>query len=136
MSCDYSVWNTKKRFTASEAGEVHERLCESDLSDVEPSPNVRAFYQELTAKHPEIDTVPDDRIDDHEYCPWSCALDHSEAHVIMPCVWSKADYVGDLVKALARKHILVFYDPQSELVIYPDDARNELRKPWWKFWTN
>ncbi len=121
MSCDYSVWNSPKRFTEQEAGEVHSRLCESDLSDVEPSPKIGAFYAELTARHPELDTVPEDSIDDVDLCPWSCALDCSEAHVIMCCVWSKAVYVGDLVRSLAKKHGLTFYDPQSGTVSFPGE---------------
>jgi hypothetical protein len=134
MSCDYSVWNSPQRFTPQEAGEVHGRLCESDLSDVEPSPKIGAFYAELIARHPEIDTVPEDKIDDHDLCPWSCALDRSEAHVIMPCVWSKADYVGDFVMRLAKKHGLTFYDPQSEKIIFPDGEETGRFKPWWKIW--
>jgi len=145
MSCDYSVWHTTKRFTHDEAGEVHRRLCESDLHDVEPSPRVAAFYAELTALHPEIDTVPDDRIDDHDYCPWSCAMDRSESHVIVCCVWPKADYVGELVERLAKKHHLVLYDPQSGRVGYPPSLPSDreaaplapeprAKKKWWKFW--
>jgi hypothetical protein len=135
MSCDYSVWNSKKHFTAKEAGEVHGRLCENDLSDVEPSPSIAAFYQELTAKHPEIDDVPEEKMGDNDYSPWSCSLDKSDGHVIMPCVWVKADYVGDLVRTLAKKHGLVFYDPQSERILYPHSETSQAKqKPWWKIW--
>jgi hypothetical protein len=90
----------------------------------------------LTEKHPEIDTVPEDRLDDHEYCPWSAALDRSPGHVIMPCVWSKADYVTGLVHELARKHGLAVYDPQSDRVTYPDEATSpgDGKRRWWKVW--
>jgi hypothetical protein len=40
----------------------------------------------------------------------------------MCCVWSKASYVHELVQALARKHRLALYDPQSERVTYPDGS--------------
>jgi hypothetical protein len=40
----------------------------------------------------------------------------------MSCVWSKATYVGGLVRDLARKHGLAVYDPQSDKVIYPDGS--------------
>lgn len=130
MSCDYSVWNSKKRITPQEANEVHQRLCEDDLSDVEPSPKVSAFYAELTARFPEIDAVHND-----DYlCPWSCTLDRSEAHVIMPCLWSTANTVGDFVKSLAKKHGLTFYDPQSDKLIFPDGDEATSSRPWWKFW--
>lgn len=80
MSCDFAVWFPHKRFTDEEAGEVYARLCEGDVSDVKPNPAVDAFYAELVANHPEIDDVPEDQIDDHELCPWSCAMDRSPAH--------------------------------------------------------
>jgi len=89
----------------------------------------------LTAKHPEIDTVPDDRIDDHDYCPWSCALDRSPGHVIMACVWSKAEYVDGFVRAMARKHGLAVFDPQAGTISYPEaSGEKSAKKPWWRFW--
>jgi hypothetical protein len=122
MSCDYAVWYPEKRLSDDEARELYLRLCDGDTSGVVAHPAVDAFYTELTAKHPEIDTIPEDRIDDHDYCPWSCKLDRSSGHVIMACVWPKADYVGELVGTLARKHGLALYDPQSERVTYPDGS--------------
>ena len=96
------------------------RLCDGDASALVPHPSIDAFYAELTARHPEIDTLPEEKIDDHDYCPWSCKLDYSPSYVIMCCVWSKASYVHELVQTLARKHGLALYDPQSERVTYPD----------------
>jgi hypothetical protein len=120
MSFDLGVWFPHKRLSDKEAGELYVRLCESDTSGVQSHQEVDAFYTELTATHPEIDTIPEERIDDVDYCPWSCALDHSSAHVIMPCVWSKAEYVYRFVHDLARKHGLAVYDPQSGRITYPD----------------
>ena len=97
MSCDFGVWFPHERLSDKEAGEVYARLCEGDVDTVQSHPAVEAFYEALTAIHPEIDTIPEERIDDHDYCPWSCALDRSPAHVIMPCVWSQADRVHRLV---------------------------------------
>jgi hypothetical protein len=105
-----------------EARELYLRLCDGDTSGVVPHPAIDAFYSELTAKHPEIDTIPKERTDDHDYCPWSCRLDHSPGHVIIPCVWSKATYVHRLVRNLARKHGLAIYDPQTDRVTYPDGS--------------
>lgn len=99
---------------------MYVRLCDGDTSGVVQHPAIDAFYAELTAMHPEIDTIPEERIDDHDYCPWSCKLDYSPSHVIMSCVWSKATYVHQLVQGLALKHGLALYDPQSEEVVYPD----------------
>ena len=97
------------------------------------TPAVDAFYEELVAKHPEIDDISDDQVDDHDLCPWSIAFDRSGGHIIMSCVWSKADYVSALHKSLATKHGLAHYDPQSEQVHYTD-APSTAPEPWWKSW--
>jgi hypothetical protein len=120
MSFDLGVWHTPKRLTDEEAGLLYVALCELDNQGLPPHPAVDAFYAELTARYPEIDTVADDRIDDHDYCPWSCALDRSPGHVIMPCVWSQAENVERFVHQLARKHGLAVYDPQQGRVSYSD----------------
>jgi hypothetical protein len=132
MSYDLGVWYPRTRLTDDGAGNLYVRLCEGDTSGITPHPAVEAFYADLTAKHPEIDTVPEDKIDDHDYCPWSCALDHSPGHVIMSCVWSKSEYVHQFVHELARKHGLAVYNPQSSTVTYPDGSTG--KKPWWRFW--
>lgn len=140
MSYDLGVWYPHQRLGNAEAAKLYVGLCEGTVEVPPAHPAVDAFYEELTAKHPEIDTVPDDRIDDHDYCPWSCALDRSPGHVIMPCVWSKAESVDRLVRSLARKHGLAVFDPQSGTISYPDsvpsgsttpEAEN---RPWWKYW--
>jgi hypothetical protein len=112
MSFDLAVWHSPRNVTTEEAGQLYVTLCESDSQAVVSHPAMDAFYEELIARYPEIDTVPDDRIDDHDYCPWSCALDHGPGHVLMPCVWSQAENVNEFVHALAEKHGLVVYNPQ------------------------
>jgi len=116
------VWFPHNHLSDEEAGEVYEALADGDSEDLAAHAAVADFYAELTQKHPEIDDVPEGRIDDTDYCPWSCELDHSEGHLIMCCVWSKAEYVYDLVKGLALKHGLAMYDPQEGHVTYPSAA--------------
>ena len=132
MSCDYSVWNTPKRLSPEEAGALYARLCEGDTSGVVEHPGIASFYAELTKQHPEIDDVPEEQVDNADLCPWSIAFDRSEGHIIMCCVWSKADYVGLLASRLAAKHGLAFFDPQSGKVAYP--GLEQETKPWWKLW--
>lgn len=135
MSCDHAVWFPTQRLSDKEAGALYARLCDGELSGVVPHGAIDAFYDELAAKHPQIDDVPADRIDDHDYCPWSSAFDRSSCHLIMFCVWSRADYVEGLLKSLARKHGLALYDPQSDRIWYPDDVvASAPKKPWWRFW--
>ncbi len=132
MSCDYSVWHTNSRLNSVEAQALYLRLCEGDVSGIVPHPSIDAFYDELTARHPEIDDVPEDRLEDTDLCPWSIAFDRSDGHLIMCCAWSKAVYVGNLLLQLASKHGLALYDPQSERIFY--SSASQVAKPWWKFW--
>lgn len=123
MSFDLAVWYPQRRLSNKEATELYLRLCDGDIRGLVPHPAIDAFYSELMARHPEIDTIPEEQAGDTDYCPWSCRLDRSPGHVVMCCVWSKATDVGQLVETLARKHGLVVYDPQSETVIYPDGSK-------------
>ena len=115
MSCDYAVWDTSIGADPKRYAE----LCEQQLKPTGESPAVNAFYSELTGRWPEIDDVPGDKIDDHDFCPWSIAMDRSGMHVVMCCIWPKADEVGKFVERLAEKHGLVFYDPQSDRINAP-----------------
>jgi hypothetical protein len=131
MSCDYAVWNTSGRLDAEQAGKLHQRLCEGDTSGVVAHAGVGRFYAALIARYPELDDASEGA-EAGEACPWSAAIDRSEGHVIVSCVWPRADEIGEFVRGLAAEHGLAFYDPQSELVLYPGEAPR--RAPWWKFW--
>jgi hypothetical protein len=90
-------------------------------SPVVAHPSIDRFYDELTDRYPELDDVPETRIDDMDYSPWSCRIARSPGYVIASCVWSKADEVRLSISELARKHRLAFFDPQSGIIFYPDD---------------
>jgi hypothetical protein len=119
MSFDLGVWHTPERLMDDKAAALYTALCGSQIDGVTRHPAVEAFYAELTCRYPVIDTVPDDRIDDHDYCPWSCALDSSPGHVLMACVWSQSRNVERFVRAIAAKYGLAVYDPQQGRITYP-----------------
>ena len=117
MSFDLGVWNSEEPITDAQASETYLRLCQ-DLPYLDgENAAVEAFYQELIQRWPEIDTIPEEKVGDFDFCPWSCALNHSGRAVVMSCVWSKATEVGRVVEALARKHGLLLFDPQASRVI-------------------
>ena len=134
MSFDLSVWYSSRPVEPSEGGPFHVALCEGERGRVEPSPHVHQFVQELTARYPQIDDVPEERVDD---CPWSIAFDQSDGHVMMSIAWSRAEEMLAVVRDLAAKHRLVCYDPQENVVYNPpgpEAAAPPRRRPWWKFW--
>jgi hypothetical protein len=140
MSCDFGIWWPSNRLDAGAAGRLYAALCEGDTTGVAPSPAIDAFYNALTRIHPEIDDVAEEDLDNADLCPWSIAFDRSPGHLIICCVWSKAQYVQELIHRLASEHGLAVFDPQSETVTYPspEGARSMptalTRRPWWRFW--
>jgi hypothetical protein len=123
MSCDYGVWYSKTSLTDEEAAKIYVGLCEEWPFLEGENQAARAFYNDLTRRWPELDTIPDEKMDDKGYCPWSCKISHSGTAVVTACVWSMADQVGSFVKDLATRHQLVFYDPQSERVHLPEHLK-------------
>jgi len=122
MSYDLGILSIKNRISNQEASVLYATLCNGDYSGVISNSSVNMFYDELTAKHPEIDNVPDEEIDNTDLCPWSVAFDRSDGHIIICSVWSKAEYVFELILNLAGKHGLATYCPQSKIIIYPDGS--------------
>lgn len=113
MSWDCAVWHSNVVKNKEDAGKLYNKLCDGDTSLVGPTQRIQDFYEELTSKHPEIDDVNEDEIDNLDLCPWSITFDKSEGHIIMSCAVNKAEYVSDLIQKLAKKYELSFFEPQN-----------------------
>jgi hypothetical protein len=118
MSWNCAVWHCNSVKDKNNAEILYNKLCQGDTSLIGPTQRMQDFYEELTSIHPEIDDINDDEVSDLDLCPWSVIFDKSEGHIIMSCVPSKADYVSDLIRDLAKKHQLSFYEPQDITFIY------------------
>ncbi|HHF3081720.1 TPA: hypothetical protein ACPJ03_004667 [Vibrio diabolicus] len=136
MSFDIAILSLEKRVSNSEASKIYAEILEGNYSHIAKNAAIEDLYRELTAIHPEIDDIPDEKIDDIDFCPWSCEFDKSAAHIIISSVWSKSDYVYELVQSLAVKHSLALFSPQTEVVVYPDGSEGVevKKKTWWKCW--
>jgi len=121
MSLDLGIWRTNDPLGNQGASDVYHRLNEGDISALQPHPAIDAFYTDLVARFPELDDVPDDKIDDSSYCPWSCRIDRSPRHLVLSFVFSSAEMVGDFVGALQEKHRVTVYDPQEGKEYFPDE---------------
>src|SRR4051812_35676555 len=105
MSFDLAVWYSDKAPSVTEAGELYVKLCNQEWIPTEEHPSVEAFYQELCRAYPEIDTLPDDQVDD---CPWTCAHDRSGLHVIVAMSWGdRSTKAAELIVELSARHGLV-----------------------------
>ena len=117
MSWDCAVWHSNSVKNKEGADILYRKLCEGDTSLLGPTQRTQDFYEELTAKHPEIDDISEDEIDNLDLCPWSVTFDKSEGHIIMSCISSKAEYINTLVQELAEKYGLSFYEPQKMIFV-------------------
>ena len=113
MGWNCAVWHSNSVKNKKDAEELYEKLCEGDTSLIGPTQRIQEFYEELTSKHPEVDDVGEDEIDNLDLCPWSFAFDKSEGHIIMSCEFSKVEYINVLIQELAKKYEVSFYDPQN-----------------------
>jgi len=120
MSYDLAVWYPSRLLSDEEALKQYQELCNEIIGDLEPHTSIDAFYLELSSVHPEIDDVPEDKIGDFDFSPWSVEHDRSDRHILMSCVWSRSDYVYDFVLKLAKKHGLAVFDPQLTKIHYPN----------------
>jgi len=130
MSFDLGVWCSDEPLTDEDAGDLYVNLCEQKWIPIGENAAVDAFYKELPNRYPEIDTVPEEGL---ENCPWSCAHNRSELHVLIAMTWSSSAEIAPVVLALAAKHGLVCYDPQESKVHLPSQLkpRPSRLRSWW-----
>jgi hypothetical protein len=84
-----------------------------DESAFEPSPDVRAFHDELLGRWPS----PDDA--DGGVPTWSSSPEQSDRVVCLDYSWSAPGELLDDIDRLARLHQLVLYDPQGPSLHVP-----------------
>ena len=118
MSYDISVWSIPRVFSRQDAIQAWSDICDDDgtFEPFEDSPKLGEFQRELEDKYPQIDTLPDDKIDES---PWSCGFEPEGPTLTLSCVWSRAEEMSDYVFDLAMKHNLAVFDFTSELIYMP-----------------
>ena len=114
MGFDQGGWRSDNSLGRKEAGEIYVRLCGGSTVSSGNSPKVSAFYDEITRRYPEIDTLSEDEVDGS---PWACRLDRSGKHVLMAIVPSRAEELVEVVSVLARRYQLLCFNPQSDDVL-------------------
>lgn len=122
MSYDLAVWFPNQMLSDEEALQQYYELFDENIGSLIAHPAIGAFYVELCKLHPQIDDVPEERVGDFDFSPWSIAHGLAECHVMISCVWSHGNYVHDLVLRLARKHGLAMFDPQQTKIHYPTNG--------------
>lgn len=126
MSFDLAVWKSATPMSDEKAQSIYLHLGESDTAELLNDPSINDFYLDLIARYPERATVPDEQMDDYDFCPWSCAIDRTDSSVLISCVWPQAENVERFVRSLAARYGLALYDPQLQRVFYPGGSVSEM----------
>jgi hypothetical protein len=121
VSFDLAVMHVDAPVDASQASVIYRELGEGKDTPPEPGTSIDSFYQELAARHPDLERLPDDEIDGS---PWSVSPEVSGGAVLMCVKWSHADGMAAHVKSLAAAHGLACYDPQEGVVYLPPTLSN------------
>jgi hypothetical protein len=86
----YTLWVFKGPIPSSEQDFV-DRLGRFDSGDeaiFDAGPELAAFYDELLRRHPALEGLPDNKIDDSV---WSMTPKRSERLLTLDCVWPEAE---------------------------------------------
>jgi hypothetical protein len=112
MTFDGGIWHSEVSVSSGEASRIYAGMCRGETAGrgVTPNPAIDAFYEELIANWPEIESI--------------CKLQRSASYVIFSCNWSLAREVHVLFQHMATRHGLIFFDPQSEEVYLPDHLQS------------
>ena len=117
MSRKLAVWHSQTSISEKEAADVYQQLYEQQRIPSLQHVDVYAFYNELIARYPDVDTLTDDA------SPWASSFDRSGFHVMMFMLEERADEVIPLVLELAEMYGLVCFDPQTKKVHLPSNMR-------------
>jgi len=118
MSYDVGIWFQPTPISVERAGEIFGALCDATTDGLPTSPGVNAFFDELVAQYPLLETLDDDAVDES---PWSVSPEFdSDAGLVLNLVFSKAPQALDWIRGRAHAHGLVFYDPFGPHLRWPD----------------
>jgi len=95
-----AVFNSDKVSSAAGAQILYEKLCEGDDSLVGDIDLIENFYEDL---------IKQSKIVKCNKC---------RGYVIISTDFENAEFVNDVVKILAKKHGLSFYEPQNMVYIF------------------
>ena len=110
-----AVWNSLTPISDEDAAHQYQLLKDVG-SERRFDDKVYAFYSRLISLYPEVETLPEDELDDS---PWACSMEVSGSHVIMAIVPEQSEKVVPQVLALSEENGLVCFDPQARQAYLP-----------------
>jgi hypothetical protein len=120
MSFDLGILSGVRRLDPNQAREAYERLCKgAEWSSVLAADDrVAQFVDALSARWPDIDTLPESEID---ASPWSGGFEVSPAHVLLTMRFSAPGAVIDFCVETALRLGLNVFDPQDGTLYSPGE---------------
>jgi hypothetical protein len=122
VSFDIAALSAARKLDASEARHVYGARCAGrpweDLLAADP--RMEAFYAELTSRWPELSAFAQDD-EAMEGSPWATDPEHSPGFVIVRVRWPWAREVEVAFCAMAMRHGVYVYDPQTTTLYDPTE---------------
>ena len=118
MSFDLAVLSGTRQLDADQARDAYEHLATgADWSAVlDPDPRIGQFVAALSARWPDIDTLPEDQV---EASPWSDGFEMSPAHVLLTMRFEAPNALLEFCESTALGLGLNLFDPQDETLYSP-----------------
>ena len=110
MSFDLAFWHVDGSIDAAQALATYEGILEEIPGCVAENPAVGRFNADV------VSVFPDLTEENADESPWSSPLYSSDSFTVASISWSKQAIVSQALIALAKKHGLICYDPQSGTV--------------------
>ena len=114
------VWHSRSAISDKDAARQFAALLEGKEVFQSWNAAVYRFLTQLTGLYPDIDTLPEDKVDDS---PWACSIEVSGDHVIMALRLDRYASVFPVIMQLANHHGLVCFDPQNFKVHLPENLK-------------
>ncbi len=127
MTFDLGVWKSSPGLSITSASFIYSALCggQRDARVLRAAEAIASFYEELIATWPEIPAASSklrNRRTEIVDSPWAAPLLRAEDYVLLSCDFRHAEIALAYVTALAGRHGLTVFDPQSEEVYAPESG--------------
>jgi hypothetical protein len=130
VSYDVAVWEGSQPSDDGAATQEFERLYERLEGGEPPSAAIRQYVDVLLARHPDLDELDDDEVDDSPWADGPLIGNASGPFIYFAMVPSAADETLRFVVEVAKTAGLVAFDPQTGKVLTHDSSGP--RRRWWK----
>jgi hypothetical protein len=118
MTYDVALWVGEHPADDAAAAQAFDELWERyEDSSEPPAKRILDCIDELTAKYPDLDELPNEEVDDSPWAEGSLRRNVIGPFFYAALVPSKADETIGFIAETARRHDLICFDPQQDRLL-------------------